>query len=176
MADIAIKKPTTAIEADRVGRPCKYSTHVEPRLIEIEAWIREGLTDYCIADNLGIHIATLCEYKNRYSELSETYTRARVRTVQKVTNAIFKRATGYDYEEVTREDGKPTKVVTKHVPGDVNAQKFYNINRDPEHWQPENRPQDIGVEIKITLDDKLTKFIEKPETIDVTDFQDIKES
>jgi deoxyxylulose-5-phosphate synthase len=163
------------VKENKVGRPCKYETDVQPRLNEIEKWIKEGLTDYCIADNLGIHIATLCEYKKIYNELSETYTRARKRQVQKVVNAVFQRAKGYDYIETTTEGKKVTKKVTKHIPGDVNAQKFYLINRDPEHWQPETKPQDIGVEIKITLDDKLSKFIEKPEPIEVTDFQEIKE-
>jgi DNA-binding NarL/FixJ family response regulator len=60
---IAVQEPTRAVETNNVGRPCKYETYVEPRLQEIEEWIREGLTDYCIADNLGIRQETLIRYK-----------------------------------------------------------------------------------------------------------------
>ena len=140
-------------DAGKVGRPCKYESHVEPRLDEIEQWIKDGLTDYCIADNLGIHQNTLIRYRDNYINLRDTYTRAQIKQVQTVVNSVFKRANGYNYEEQTLEsfaikdeegnvighELKPTKVVTKHIPGDVNAQKFYLVNRDSEHWQSENK-------------------------------------
>lgn len=44
----------------------KYDTHVEPRLIEVEGWARDGLTDKQIAKNLGIAYSTFREYVKSY--------------------------------------------------------------------------------------------------------------
>jgi DNA-binding NarL/FixJ family response regulator len=60
---IAAQEPARAVETDKVGRPCKYETHVETRLQEIYRWLKEGMTDYSIADNLGIHQVTWIRYK-----------------------------------------------------------------------------------------------------------------
>ena len=50
-------------------RLTKYDTHVEPRLIEIEGWARDGLIDEQIAKNLGIAYSTFREYKNKHPAL-----------------------------------------------------------------------------------------------------------
>lgn len=51
---------------------------------------------------------------------------------------MFKRAAGYDYEEVKEEyqNGELTKkvVTKKHIPGDITAQIFWLKNRRPEYW------------------------------------------
>ena len=163
-------------ESGNIGRSCKYETHVKPRLQEIESWIKEGLTDYCIADNLGIAVSTLYDYKANIVELSEVYTRARTKQVQKVVNATFQRAIGYDYEETTHEGDKLTKVVAKHVPGDVNAQRFYLTNRDPEHWQPENRIEQGNITINnFQLEDWQAKRQQILEEIQRLELQAAKE-
>ena len=183
-------------DIDKVGRPCKYSTHVEPRLAEVEEWIKEGLTDYCIADNLGISYISLIRYKKEFDNLVSVYTRAQVKQVQKVVNSTFKRANGYDYEEKTVEafpikdengivtdyELKPTKVITKHVPGDVNAQKFYLINRDPENWHPDNRVETGSIVINNfqlpQLEQDLAQIAEKRKALEAllhTDYEVISE-
>ena len=54
-----------------VGRPGKYETHVKPRLIEIEAWARDGYFEKDIAKMLKINIDTFIQYKKQFSELLE---------------------------------------------------------------------------------------------------------
>ena len=46
----------------------KWETHVKDRLIEVEGWARDGLTDEQIAKNLGISIQTFYTYKEKYLE------------------------------------------------------------------------------------------------------------
>lgn len=53
------------------GRKSKYHTHVEPKLLLIEAWARDGLTIEQIAEKLGVANSTFFDYKNKYPELSE---------------------------------------------------------------------------------------------------------
>ncbi len=130
----------TAIEEKEVdlgGRPCKYETHVEPRLEEVYQWIKEGYTDYSIAEQLGIHPVSLIRYKERYDSLASLYTRARLERNRLVMNKMFQRATG---EKVTMLKQKATKdgeivdlVEEQYIPPDVNAADLFLRNNDPEY-------------------------------------------
>ncbi|PHV72172.1 transposase [Sporanaerobium hydrogeniformans] len=123
----------------------KYETHVLPRLVEIEGWARDGLTDEQITKNLGISIQTFYTYKVKYIEFFESLKRGKEVVDREVENALLKRALGYSYQEVTREPvlnsdtGKyelqPTKVVTKEIAPDTTAQIFWLKNRKPEEWR-----------------------------------------
>lgn len=110
----------------------KYFTHVEPKLILIEGWARDGLTDEQIAKNLGIAYSTFREYKNKYSALSAALKKGKEVIDYQVENALLKRALGYEYEEVTYEHGEETKRVLKHVVPDTTAQIFWLKNRKPQ--------------------------------------------
>ena len=68
----------------------KYFTHVEPKLILIEGWARDGLTDEQIADNLRIHISTFYDYKKKYSEFSEALKKGKEIVDYEVENALLK--------------------------------------------------------------------------------------
>lgn len=123
----------------------KYHTHVEPRLIEIEGWARDGLTDEQIAKNLGVGERTFYEYKLKYPQFSQSLKRGKEVVDREVENALLKRALGYRYEEVTKElvldpetgekTLQPVKVVTKEVVPDTTAQIFWLKNRKPEAWR-----------------------------------------
>ena len=92
------------------GRPNKYEIHVEPRLIEIESWARDGQ----IAKNLGVAYSNFREYKKKYLALSVAIKRGKEIIDREVENAMLKRALGYEYEEVTQE-----RVIKKDAKGDV---------------------------------------------------------
>lgn len=136
----------------------KYETDVKPRLIEIEAWKRDGLTDEQIMKNLGIAKATFYKYVNENSELSERLKKGKEVADIEVENALFKRAIGYRYKEKIKEvkeiDGKKTvfiKEVEKEMPGDVGAQIFWLKNRKSSKWKDK---QDIDIEdnnVSITI-------------------------
>lgn len=113
----------------------KYFTHVEPKLTLIEGWARDGLTDEQIAEKIGIHISTLYDYKKKYPEFSESLKRGKEIVDYEVENALLKRALGYEYDEVTYENGEETKRVTKQVAPDTTAQIFWLKNRRPDKWR-----------------------------------------
>lgn len=142
------------------GRPSKYETHVLPRMVEIEGWARDGLIDEQIAKNLGVALSTFMTYKKKYPELSDALKRNKEVADREVENALFKRAVGYKYEEITRELKKDpdtdelslvvTKVVTKEVVPDVTAQIFWLKNRKPKEWRDRQEIEhsgDLGVVI-----------------------------
>lgn len=113
----------------------KYFTHVEPKLTLIEGWARDGLTDEQIAKNLNIAYSTFKDYKNKYPAFSATLKKGKEVVDYEVENALLKRALGYEYDEVTYENGKESKRVTKQVVPDTTAQIFWLKNRRPDKWR-----------------------------------------
>jgi len=61
--------------------------------------------------------------------------------IQVVEDALFRRATGYTYEEVTKEkeeskfEKRVGKVIIKEIPSDVTACIFFLTNRAPDRWK-----------------------------------------
>lgn len=148
-----IKSEKTALKK-KPGRPSKYDTEVKPRLLEIEAWARNGDIDETIAHKLGIaYPSTFCDYKNKYQEFSEALKKGKEVVDIEVENSLLKRAMGYKYTETTKEVVKNpdtgeykltvTKEVTKEVIPDTTAQIFWLKNRKPKEWRDK---QDIGIE------------------------------
>ena len=129
----------------------KWETHVKDKLILVEGWARDGLTDEQIAKNLGIGIRTFYEYKEKYPQFSQSLKRGKEVVDTEVENALLKRALGYTYDEETYEelsDGtSKSKVVTKHIPGDTTAQIFWLKNRKPGVWRDKTAVEHSG-EIK----------------------------
>ena len=105
------------------------------KLILLEGWARDGLTDEQIAKNMGIAPSTLYEWKKKSKEFSESLKKGKEVVDFEVENALLKRALGYEYEEETYENGILTKKVEKHVAPDTTAQIFWLKNRKPNTWK-----------------------------------------
>lgn len=139
----------------------KYYKWLEPdNLMLLEAWARNGLTDEQIAENMGISCSTLYDWKNKYSDISESLKRGKEVVDVLVENALFKRALGYEYKEVTKEDGVTTKVVTKHMPPDTTAQIFWLKNRRPDLWR-DRKNIDMNAKVNNPFDGISTDDIKK---------------
>lgn len=126
----------------------------------LKGWARSGLTDEQIAENCGIAVRTLYEWKSRYPQIMQALKKGKAWADTEVENALFRRAIGYEYDEVTYEDGVETKRVRKRVGGDVTAQIFWLKNRRPDLWRDrrDERPADDG-------DGKETGVIMIPEVL-----------
>lgn len=132
----------------------KYESIVEPKLIVIEGWARNGLTIEQIAKNLGISKVTFYKYISEHTELSERLKKGKEVVDIEVENALLKRALGYKVDEVTKEliedeetgvsELKVTKVVTKEVAPDTTAQIFWLKNRKPEEWRDKKEVKHEG--------------------------------
>lgn len=104
-------------------------------LLKLEGWARDGLTDEQISRNMGIAYSTFREWKKKYSAFSVVLKRTKDVVDREVENALFKRAMGYKYDEVTYERGEEVKRVTKEVAPDTTAQIFWLKNRKPAEWR-----------------------------------------
>lgn len=124
-------------EIDVGGRPCKYESHVEPRLKEVYQWVKDGYTDYSIAESLGIARQTLIKYKEQYSNLTDLYTRAREERNRLVMNRMFVKATGEIAQVKQQKLAKDGEIVTLtseiYTPPDVNAADLFLRNNDPNY-------------------------------------------
>lgn len=142
----------------------KYQEWLEPeKLILIEGWARDGLTDEQIAHNMGIAPSTLYEWKKQYSEISEALKKGKEIVDRLVENALLKKATGeirtirkpIKVKEVLYENGK--RISEKehieyadeeiYIPPDTTAQIFWLKNRKPEEWR-DKRQVEEKVEIE----------------------------
>lgn len=107
----------------------------EDKLILLEGWAREGLTEEQIAHNMKISVKTLYNWKNKELQILQALKKGKKVVDFEVENALLKRALGYEYEELTYESGILTKKVKKQVPPDTTAQIFWLKNRKPSSWR-----------------------------------------
>lgn len=123
----------------------------QDNLTLLESWARDGLTDEQIANNMGIATSTFYEWKNKYSEFSESLKKSKQIVDIEVENALYKKALGYNVpvqkaiklKEIIYKDGKRVKETERieyaeeemHIPADTTAQIFWLKNRKPDKWR-----------------------------------------
>lgn len=142
----------------------KWETHVKDKLILVEGWARNGLTDEQIAEKLGIGKTTFYKYIQEYSELSELLKKGKEVVDTEVENALLKKALGgkekllkpMKIKQVIYSDaGKKLKeseeivMVEEEVLiiPDTTAQIFWLKNRKPDVWRDKTAIEHSG-EIK----------------------------
>ena len=108
----------------------------------IEGWARDGLIDEQIAANIGITTTTLYDWKRKYADFSDALKKGKETSDYEVENALFKSATGYEYEERKEVqevvDGvmrKRVEVTRKQVPPNATSAIFWLKNRKPDKWR-----------------------------------------
>lgn len=165
----------------------KWDT-VKDKLILVEGWARDGLTELQIAHNLGISKATMEKYKKEHSDFLYSLKKGKEVVDFEVENALLKRALGYEYEEITKErivrkdehgkiltdiHGFPTykmvvtKTVKKQVAPDTTAQIFWLKNRKPEQWRDKQNVEHSGnVTINNPYKDLTTEELKKLAALD----------
>lgn len=128
---------------------------VSKKLMLVEKWARDGLTEEEIFKNLGISKTTGNDYKNRYPEFLNAISNGKEVIITKIENALVKRALGYEYEEIKTyikkgPDGQIvaqyTEKTVKHQPADVKAANILLMNKDPEHYTRDRAALDLKKE------------------------------
>lgn len=134
---MAYKKKTT----DGVrGRPTKLTE----KNIELALMLRDkGFTIKEIAEALGINEAVLyfkgTEWEVLRKKLNAIKAKQEAEKINKVSQALYDRAIGQKVKikkEVVTKGGQIVELnEVREIPGDVKAQEFYLINRDPQNWK-----------------------------------------
>lgn len=139
----------------------KWETHVKDKLILVEGWARDGLTDEQIWNKLGISKDTFYSYKNKYSDFSDSLKRGKEVVDTEVENALLQKALGsketlkkpVKLKQVIYSDtGKKLKefeeivMVEEEVliTPDTTAQIFWLKNRKPGVWRDKTAVEHSG--------------------------------
>lgn len=125
---------------------------MEPdKLLLLEAWARDGLTDGQIAENMGINVRTLYNWKKKSIPIFQSLKVGKEVADIEVENALRKKALGFREIEKTvttrktveYDNGKRVREITepvvteveKYYPPDTTAGIFWLKNRKPEQWR-----------------------------------------
>lgn len=140
-----MKKPGgTKKTGKKLGRRCKWSSHVEPRLFEIKCWAREGLIEEEMCKRLGVGVSTFNVYKNDHPELVEVLKEGKEFADYLVEDALYRRAKGYDLDDIRVEEIRnlegelvSRKVIKRktHIPPEVRAIEDWLFNRQRGKWK-----------------------------------------
>lgn len=112
---------------------------VKDKLVLVEGWARDGLTDEQIANNLGIATSTFYEYKKNYVEFSETLKKGKEVVDYEVENALLKSA----------------------LSGNVTAQIYWLNNRKPRQWRNKRNDEENSSENLNKVEQLLNKIKEE---------------
>ena len=117
--------------------------------VRLQGWARDGLSDEQLAEKMGINVATLYRWKKEHCEICESLKEGKDVADRKIENALYKRACGFEHEEVTTErdeiNGKMiTKRVTKYYPPDPTSMIFWLKNRKPDEWRDKRETEVTG--------------------------------
>ncbi len=135
----------------------KYQS-VKENLIKVRGWARDGLSQEQIAKNLGINKKTLQKWRQKYPEFKAALVKGKDVADREVENALFKSATGFEYEEITWEktwnkelkefEMIESKRVRKFVPPVPVSGFFWLKNRKPDTWRD---VKDVNVTGQLTF-------------------------
>lgn len=164
----AKKAKEEAKKPDGRSKRGKYEEWLTEDGLEIlEGWSRNGLTQEDIAHNCGCSLSTLKEWIKKYPAIADALKRGREVADIRVENALYKRATGYEYTETVVEDGpkgKLVRTIRKHVPPSEVAAFFWLKNRKPDVWRDKpserNDPGANSIEVVFDVDEEDEDYAE----------------
>jgi len=140
------------------------------KLLLLEAWARDGLTDEDIAAQIGINVRTLYNWKNKEVRIFQALKKGKEVADIEVENALRKKALGFRESEqvvstrktVEYENGRRVREVSepvvteveKYYPPDTTAQIFWLKNRKPDQWR-DGQQQKVDLSERVTIVDRI---------------------
>lgn len=124
------------------GRKSKYQSHVLPNLERIPKWRRDGLTEEQICKKLDVGVSNFNRYKGQYEELREALKRGREELIEELEDSLYKRAMGFEYDEVEQwiemyagQERKKVRKLRKVALPDTGAIAFALKNLATDKWR-----------------------------------------
>jgi len=119
-----------------------------------------GYIDTELADFFNVALSTINKWKLDFPSFSESLKKGKVVADAEVSETLFNKAKGYNYDEVRVEEsedaGTKTVTTTKHLAGDTTAQIFWLKNRQPKLWRDKQEiDQQTTIKVNETLAEKL---------------------
>ena len=141
----------------RKGRPTKYDESFEELAYN---YTLLGATDQKLAEFLNVTETTINNWKQNYPSFFESIKKGKEKADAKVAESLFKRATGFQYEETKQEyDQKGTLIKTtktkKTITPETTAQIFWLKNRQKAIWR-DKQEKEVEVNVSGFNIDKLS--------------------
>lgn len=117
------------------GRPSKYKPEFAA---QAEKLCRLGATDAQLADFFEVSISTINLWKVEHATFSESVKLPKAEADEKVEQSLYKRAMGYEHDEVDIRviEGKVVETpIRKFYPPDTAAMIFWLKNRKKAEWR-----------------------------------------
>lgn len=117
------------------GRPTKYKPEYDEQVVKL---CRLGATDKEIADFFNVVESTINYWKIHEPSFSESIKKGKIIADMNVANALYKKATGYQQEdvEVFQFQGEPVIVpIIKNYQPDTGAAMAWLKNRRPKDFR-----------------------------------------
>lgn len=135
--------------------------------VAVKACEEFNATDRELAELLQITDYTLANWKDKHPDFAEAVSKAKAVADARVEAKLFERAVGYSYraQKATQFKGEPVVIdYEEHIPPDVEAQKFWLKNRQPDKWS-DKRDLNVGGDVTFQV---VVGLKEEAPAIDVT--------
>ena len=144
------------------GRPTKYKKEYCEQARKL---CLKGFIDKDLAEFFEVNVDTIYEWKKKHQEFSDALKEGKHYSDDKVVDALYNRALGFEVVETKEEvgdSGKKTTTITKQVSGDTTAQIFWLKNRQPTKWRDKQEvettgSQELNINFNIPRPNKDTK-------------------
>jgi len=130
------------------GRPTKYKEEFNEQVVKL---CKLGATDKEIADFFDIAESTLNNWKIKEPEFMESIKRGKIEADMNVVGSLYKRAMGYDYEEV-KTSFTDTVTTKKQVAPDTTAIMAWLNNRRPDQFRSKQYVESVNSNHNINED------------------------
>lgn len=112
----------------------------------MSGWRQNGMTIQEITEKIGVDPRTFRAWRKKCPKMDEVLTVGVEISNAKAVNSLFKKVTGFYYDEITRElvegEMRVTKIVTKYVPPETKACLAWLFNRYSDNWRAIQEPLD----------------------------------
>lgn len=135
------------------GRKSKWDElEMENKLILVEGWARDGMTDKDIMANLGISHNLFYQWKREKNEFNDALKKGKEVIDRQVENALLESALGFHYREQTVTNQGEVVELKKYEKPNTTAQIFWLKNRKPGVWRDKQEVQHDG-NIELVFED-----------------------
>lgn len=128
----------------------------------ISSWRQAGASIKDIYEKIGVDVRTFRSWRKKCPDLEEALVVGKEITNARVIDALYKRAVGFYYDEITSElvegEMRVVRSVRKYCPPDTKAILSWLYNRYPQEWRAMQAPIDVDGPALANAEDVLVKI------------------
>lgn len=131
-------------EGTKRGRRTEYDPAI---LTDVQEWAASGLTDFEIAENLGVSDRTLYRWRAKHREFRQALRIGKLEPDRRVEASVYHSAIGYKQRavKIMQYEGQPVIIpYIEKKPPDIGAAKMWLTNRQRKRWKDKTASEISG--------------------------------